>query len=98
MKTLKQQARLQALEKSKELLYTFDGGNITIDMNLIMIIDELAEINCSLLDKAYTEGKKEVVNEILTACQEDVDFGAKHQQIVSTKGLSKCLVLLRELA
>ena len=38
------------------------------------------------------------IEEILKACQEDVDFGASRQQLTSTKGQSKCMALLRLLS
>jgi hypothetical protein len=45
------------------------------------------------LDRAVAE---EVEN-ILSKIQEDVDFGAKHQQLVQTKAQAYCLTLLTKL-
>jgi hypothetical protein len=39
--------------------------------------------------------EKKIVEEILALVQEDIDFGAKHQQIVSTKAQSALLVKLK---
>lgn len=53
--------------------------------------------NCGLpFEWDETVLSKETLNELLKLAQEDVDFGAKHQQIVSTKVQIKLLQMLAE--
>ena len=50
------------------------------------------------LRSALSQARQEVAEEILAECQKDVDFGAQHQQMVSTCGQAKCLEIIRQSA
>lgn len=49
----------------------------------------------SQLDLAVSKERMKTAQEILIECQKDVDFAAKHQQMVSVMAMSKCYEIIR---
>ena len=49
------------------------------------------------IDSILEKKEKDIVEDILAECQKDIDFGAEHQQMVSTRGQSRCLKIITKL-
>jgi hypothetical protein len=64
-------------------------GDYGFDFNKYLVDKVKSEIDLAL-ESRNREVEKDL-KEILQACQEDVNFGASTQQMVSTKGQAKCL-------
>lgn len=72
--------------KNEAFHKTETGHAIDLTLTREIIIEALTSHTNTVL--------RQQLEEILVIVQEDIDFGAKHQQIVSTKAQAKILTLL----
>jgi len=97
--------KLREVEKLFDKGFSFEGNNdpnITPKMMFVIHPDGSKSLATPAYFKAFIReavlsAQQEVLKEILKYVQEDVDFGAEHQQIVSTKAQAKILELLAEI-
>lgn len=63
-----------------------------------VIQDAIGRWVVDTLNDAQDQSRRELLEDLLITVQEDVNFGAQHQQTVSTKAQSKIMTLLRKLS
>ena len=63
----------------------------------IVAVTEIHQIPQHIMDYILEKKEKDIVEDILAECQKDIDFGAEHQQMVSTRGQSRCLKIITKL-
>lgn len=77
-------------------LHTEDGFEFTQTKMNDSVKSFISHI-ITIVQKRKEEEMVEVVETILSKVQEDVDFGAKHQQLVQTKAQAHCFTILSKL-